>query len=329
MYSQLRSLDPVKDARVREQLRNKLISKIEEGRRVMGLDLIVRTPEGEIASEKGGVVALLRLHQEASGDAKDLRSRSGPASAQSASPPILGAMGTSQALLASTAAASLNSTLGRRRQPAVLTSALTSRTDVLRAVRRGREEPRHLLLDVKAFMCSVGEASQLAFSVWNRTSAKQLSEEWYVRMTGQGMPEDVDRIGQLRVIFRDLPARDFETPNQEIYLVCRIIRRGKLKVQVKQEKKAIDYRRPFAAAVLPLSSLSAREKEQIIPIAAGTSEDVFVQLPEMIVRGSGTVPVARAMGISIGARMLGGPLTALLQEEVHLCCVLVILICAW
>lgn len=75
-------------------------------------------------------------------------------------------------------------------------------------------------------MCSVGEASQLSFSVWNRTAQKQLSEEWQVKMTSQGMPEDVERIGQLRVVFRDLPARDFEPAGQDLYLVCRIVRRG-------------------------------------------------------------------------------------------------------
>ena len=37
-----------------------------KGRRVMGLDLIVRTPDGEIASEEGGVIELLRLHRAAS-----------------------------------------------------------------------------------------------------------------------------------------------------------------------------------------------------------------------------------------------------------------------
>lgn len=173
-----------------------------------------------------------------------------------------------------------------------------------------------MLVDAKAFMCSVGEASQLLFSVWNRTAQRQLSEEWQVRMTGQGMPEDMERIGQLRVVFRDLPAKDFEMAAQELYLICKIVRRGKLKAQQK-DKKGVEYRRPFAAAVFPLTGMSAREKEQIVPILAASSEDAFVQLPDMIVRGTGTVAVPRAMGLSLGVRLLVGPLPPLLLEEAH------------
>ena len=69
---------------------------------------------------------------------------------------------------------------------------------------------------------------------------------------------------------------------------------------------------------MPLGGLSAREKEQIVPILAAASEEGFFALPDAIARGSGgTVPVPRAMGISLGARILGGQINALLQEEVR------------
>lgn len=79
----------------------------------------------------------------------------------------------------------------------------------------------------------------------------------------------------------------------------------------------MDYRRPFAAAVMSLAGLNAREKEQIVPILASPNEEGFMQLPDAIVRGTGTVPVPRAMGLSLGVRILTGNLAPLLQEEVH------------
>lgn len=46
----------------RKEYKEKIIQKIEEGRRMMGLDMIVRTASGEPATEKNtGIVTLLHM----------------------------------------------------------------------------------------------------------------------------------------------------------------------------------------------------------------------------------------------------------------------------
>jgi hypothetical protein len=46
----------------RKELKDKVFAKIEEGRRLMGMDMIVRTSTGEVATERNtGVIALYHM----------------------------------------------------------------------------------------------------------------------------------------------------------------------------------------------------------------------------------------------------------------------------
>ena len=46
----------------RKELKEKVIIKIEEGRRIMGLDMIMRTAAGEPATEKNtGIITLYKM----------------------------------------------------------------------------------------------------------------------------------------------------------------------------------------------------------------------------------------------------------------------------
>lgn len=54
---------PVVDAQAAlAKMKAKVLASIEEGRRMMGLDLLVRTPSGDIATERNcGVIDLYRM----------------------------------------------------------------------------------------------------------------------------------------------------------------------------------------------------------------------------------------------------------------------------
>ena len=59
----------------------------------------------------------------------------------------------------------------------------------------------HLFLDFKIFMCSVGETTELYFSLYNKGETRFVSDEYQIVLTAQGMPTDIDKMGKLSTIF--------------------------------------------------------------------------------------------------------------------------------
>lgn len=59
----------------------------------------------------------------------------------------------------------------------------------------------HLFMDFKIFMCSVGEVTELYFSLYNRPENRFVSDEYQIVLTSMGMPTDIDKMGKLRTIF--------------------------------------------------------------------------------------------------------------------------------
>lgn len=79
--------------------------------------------------------------------------------------------------------------------------------------------------------------------MWNRTNGKFLSEEYRAEFTAQGMPADIQKIGALKNLFRDLPAPVTGANDDEsvdLVLVVRIVRKGKM--VPKEGLKGPDYR---------------------------------------------------------------------------------------
>jgi hypothetical protein len=54
---------------------------------------------------------------------------------------------------------------------------------------------------------------------------KQITDEFQVSLTAQGMPYDVDKIGNIKTIFTDIAQDDVDA---ELFLTVRLVRRGKL-----------------------------------------------------------------------------------------------------
>jgi hypothetical protein len=50
-------------------------------------------------------------------------------------------------------------------------------------------------------MCSVGETTELYFSLYNKAESRFVSDEYQVVLTAQGMPTDIDKMGKLSTIF--------------------------------------------------------------------------------------------------------------------------------
>lgn len=72
-----------------------------------------------------------------------------------------------------------------------------------------------------------------------------------------GMPENVDEIGNMKTIFKDIAYEDYQ---EGLYLVFRVYRFADLREADSSKKAAkVEFKRPYACAVLSLSSVVASE----------------------------------------------------------------------
>ncbi|OCF44595.1 hypothetical protein I317_01482 [Kwoniella heveanensis CBS 569] len=99
----------------------------------------------------------------------------------------------------------------------------------------------HCLLDVRAFVanpCAPGESAELYFSLYNKVESRFVTEEFCLVLNHLGTParDAEQRIGRLRTLFTDLKIEDLA---HDIFLVCRIVRNGALKLRHENGSTAI------------------------------------------------------------------------------------------
>ena len=93
----------------------------------------------------------------------------------------------------------------------------------------GKARFYHVYLDVRAFVaspCSPGEFAELYFSLYNKADGKFLTEEFCVHLNHNGVLAR-DPTARIKTLFTDLVQSDVQDP---IYLVCRIVRNGAMKM---------------------------------------------------------------------------------------------------
>ena len=93
----------------------------------------------------------------------------------------------------------------------------------------GKARFYHVYLDVRAFVaspCSPGEFAELYFSLYNKADGKFLTEEFCVHLNHNGVLAR-DPTARIKTLFTDLVQSDAQDP---IYLVCRIVRNGAMKM---------------------------------------------------------------------------------------------------
>lgn len=93
----------------------------------------------------------------------------------------------------------------------------------------GKARFYHVYLDVRAFVaspCSPGEFAELYFSLYNKADGKFLTEDFCVHLNHNGVLAR-DPTARIKTLFTDLVQSDVQDP---IYLVCRIVRNGAMKM---------------------------------------------------------------------------------------------------
>jgi hypothetical protein len=48
----------------------------------------------------------------------------------------------------------------------------------------------------------IGEPAELHFSLYNMTAKKFITEDYMIALTVQGMPEDINKIGKVKPLFK-------------------------------------------------------------------------------------------------------------------------------
>ncbi|KII92851.1 hypothetical protein PLICRDRAFT_696130 [Plicaturopsis crispa FD-325 SS-3] len=87
----------------------------------------------------------------------------------------------------------------------------------------------HVFLELRAFVaspCAPGETAELFFSLWNKTEMRFVTEDFCVVLNHNGVLAR-DPSTRIRTLFTDLALSDIQDP---IYLTCRIVRNGALKI---------------------------------------------------------------------------------------------------
>ncbi|KAH9924408.1 cytoplasmic protein [Fomitopsis serialis] len=182
----------------------------------------------------------------------------------------------------------------------------------------------HVFLDLRAFvasLCAPGETVELFFNLYNKHEARFVSEEFCAVLNHNGVLAR-DPAARIRTLFTDLVQADAQDP---IYLVCKIVRNGSLRMgssmgaireggRRPSETSLRDsvvpngfgdsgsslnelpthFRRPFGCAVLELTQLNVMAAEQngvsatrehTMPIYVPKNEATFSMLHQDVLDG--------------------------------------------
>ncbi|XP_038560596.1 dedicator of cytokinesis protein 5 isoform X2 [Micropterus salmoides] len=124
-----------------------------------------------------------------------------------------------------------------------------------------------LLLNLKNFVCNIGEDAELLMSLYDPDLSEFISENFLVRWDSMGMPKEIEKLNNLPALLTDLSSSDLM--RQRLFLVCQIIRVGSM--ELKEGKKHTGgLRRPFGVAVMDITDIAHgkiddEDKQHFIP----------------------------------------------------------------
>ncbi|XP_049341626.1 dedicator of cytokinesis protein 5 [Astyanax mexicanus] len=151
-----------------------------------------------------------------------------------------------------------------------------------------------LLLNLKNFVCNIGEDAELLMSLYDPDQSEFISENFLVRWDSKGMPKEIEKLNNLLALFTDLGSSDLMRPH--LFLVCQIVRVGSM--ELKEGKKHTGgLRRPFGVAVMDITDIAHGkadddEKQHFIPFQQIAME-TYIRQRQLII--SPLIP-SRVMG---------------------------------
>lgn len=110
-----------------------------------------------------------------------------------------------------------------------------------------------LLMNLKNFVCNIGEDAELFMSLYDPDKSEFISENFLVRWDSTGMPKEIEKLNNLPALFTDLSSSDLI--RQRLFLVCQIIRVGSMELK-EGKKQTGGLRRPFGVAVMDITDIA-------------------------------------------------------------------------
>ncbi|XP_036074476.1 dedicator of cytokinesis protein 3 isoform X2 [Rousettus aegyptiacus] len=182
--------------------------------------------------------------------------------------------------------------------------------------------PHHFFLSLKSFTYNtIGEDTDVFFSLYDMREGKQISERFLVRLNKNGGPRNPEKIERMCALFTDLSSKDMK---RDLYIVAHVIRIGRMLLNDSKKGPAhLHYRRPYGCAVLSildvLQSLTElkEEKDFVLKVYTCNNESEWSQTHENIIRKSSakySAPSA-SHGLIISLQLLRGDMEQIRREN--------------
>ncbi|XP_032176842.1 dedicator of cytokinesis protein 3 isoform X3 [Mustela erminea] len=182
--------------------------------------------------------------------------------------------------------------------------------------------PHHFFLSLKSFTYNtIGEDTDVFFSLYDMREGKQISERFLVRLNKNGGPRNPEKIERMCALFTDLSSKDMK---RDLYIVAHVIRIGRMLLNDSKKGPAhLHYRRPYGCAVLSildvLQSLTElkEEKDFVLKVYTCNNESEWSQIHENIIRKSSakySAPSA-SHGLIISLQLLRGDMEQIRREN--------------
>uniref|UniRef100_A0AAQ4RPQ8 Dedicator of cytokinesis 5 n=1 Tax=Gasterosteus aculeatus aculeatus TaxID=481459 RepID=A0AAQ4RPQ8_GASAC len=168
-----------------------------------------------------------------------------------------------------------------------------------------------LLMNLKNFVCNIGEDAELLMSLYDPDQSEFISENFLVRWDSTGMPKEIEKLNNLPALFTDLSSSDLM--RQRVFLVCQIIRVGSM--ELKEGKKHTGgLRRPFGVAVMDITDIAHgktddEDKQHFIPFHLQRVLLVFASL---------NLFTCLLPGLFVTLKLLAGDLAQVRKDYPHL-----------
>ncbi|NXE92761.1 DOCK2 protein, partial [Menura novaehollandiae] len=187
----------------------------------------------------------------------------------------------------------------------------------------GAASPSHnLYLCVRNFVCHIGEEAQLFMALYDPGEQRIISENYVIRWASTGVPQDIELLNNLKVVFTDLGSTDLQ--RERLFLVCQIIRVGRMDLRDSHSRKlSTGLRRPFGISVMDITDItkgtcdSDEDKQHFIPVHLATADGDF--LHNMVRKAvEGKDINHKGQGLWVSLKMLWGDLSQVRKDHPHL-----------
>uniref|UniRef100_A0A1A7XS27 Dedicator of cytokinesis 3 n=2 Tax=Iconisemion striatum TaxID=60296 RepID=A0A1A7XS27_9TELE len=182
--------------------------------------------------------------------------------------------------------------------------------------------PHHLLVNLKSFTYnSIGEDTDIFFSLYDLREGKTISEKFTVRLNKNGGPKNPEKVDRLCALFTDLSNKDMK---RDLYIVSQVIRTGRMLLNdSKKGPPHVQYRRPYGCAVLAMSDVLQiiselkEEKDFVLKVYTCNNENEWYQIHENIIRKSSNKYTAPSnnYGLIISLQLLRGDMEQVRREN--------------